>query len=207
KSVDRNGVGISVAAMRISFIIPVLLSTLWYHEYLPVRQWAGVLFAFFTLILLVPDKKNLLKRYGHTSWLLILLFLFTGVGDSSLKIFEADFSGIVAKEQFLGFVFLTALLVGLMTTCTRHPVSEFSWQEVLLGITIGVPNFYSAFFLIEALTFLTGGVVYTAVNLFSVIGATILGIWYWGDSLNRNQWLGLAFTVLSVFLLVGARPA
>ncbi len=201
KSVHLNGVGISVASMRISLIIPVLLSTFWYHEYLMAREWAGVLLVFVTLFLLLPEKQNLLKRPYHSAWLLILIFLFTGLGDSSLKIYEADFSGILSKEQFMGFVFLAAFAVGIFFIWMRGHWT-FSRDDLIFGILIGVPNLYSALFLIEALSLLSGGIVYTAANLFTVIGATILGIWRWGDILTKAQWIGLGLTLISILLLI-----
>src|SRR5690625_7400546 len=47
QSVRHNGLGLSVAAMRVSLLIPVLLSAFWYGEPLGTLQWGG-------LVLLVP---------------------------------------------------------------------------------------------------------------------------------------------------------
>jgi len=201
KSVFLNGVGISVAAMRISLIIPVLLSTFWYQEYIMAREWAGVALVFVTLYLLLPEKKSLFKVPFHAAWLLVLLFIFTGIGDSSLKVFEVDFSGFVTKEQFMGLVFISSFLVGVISMMLRQ-----EWQltknEIILGLIIGIPNLYSAIFLIEALSLMSGAIVYTAANLFTVIGATALGVFIWSDKINRLQWFGLALTIISIILLI-----
>lgn len=202
KSIYHNGVGISVASMRLSLIIPVLLSTFWYHEFLEAREWVGIFLVFMTLYLLFPDRTvNIRNRKFYASSLLILLFLFTGLGDSSLKIFEDDFSGFLTKEQFLGFVFLMAFLTGFSTLLIRRNL-KFSWSETLLGAAVAFPNFYSALFLIDALSFLSGAIVYTAANLLTVIGATILGIWWWKDRLTKRQWVGLVLTLVSILLLI-----
>lgn len=201
KSVHHNGVGISVASMRISLIIPVVVSTVWYQEFLQAREWLGVSLVFLTLFLLLPDKKSLLIKPYNAAWLLIFLFIFTGIGDASLKVFEADFSNIINKELFLGFVFLMATVVGLLVLCIQRSW-EYTRAEVGLGIAIGIPNLYSAIFLIDALSLMSGGIVYTAANLFTVIGATLLGIYRWGDLLTRPQWIGIGLTVISILLLI-----
>jgi drug/metabolite transporter (DMT)-like permease len=201
KSVFKNGVGISVASMRLSLLIPVLLSTYWYQEYLAEKEWIGIIMVFFALILLLPDKRNLLKKPYNAAWLLIFLFLFTGLGDSSLKVYESDFSHLLTKEQFMGFVFLAAFLTGILVLTVRKSW-KYTKQELILGIAVGIPNLYSAIFLIEALSYLSGGVVYTAANLLTVIGATLLGIWWWGDKLTKFQWLGIAITLISIVLLI-----
>jgi drug/metabolite transporter (DMT)-like permease len=201
KSVYQNGVGISVASMRLSLIIPVLLSTFWYHEYLEFREWSGIFIVFIALTMLLPDKKNIFQKRYNAGWLLILLFLFTGIGDSSLKVYESDFSELISKELFMGFIFLTAFLVGVSQITFRKNWA-FSRSEIFLGLAIGLPNLYSALFLIEALTYLSGGIVYTAANILTVIGATMIGIWWWNDKMTSAQWLGIGLTIISIILLI-----
>jgi drug/metabolite transporter (DMT)-like permease len=201
KSAFHNGLGISVAAMRISLILPVLLSTLWYLDLLTTGQWAGVLLVFVTLYLLLPNKRKMLKEPFSAAWLLVLLFLGTGFGDASLKIYEEDFSSYLNKEQFMGYVFLTAFLIGLTVAILRKGWT-LKRSEIVLGVAIGIPNLYSAIFLIEALERMNGAVVYSSVNILTVVGATILGIMRWGDRLSRLQWTGIALTVISILLLI-----
>lgn len=201
KSVFHNGVGISIAAMRISLIIPVLLSVLWYSEIISFIQWAGILLVFLTLYLLLPEKKELIKKSFNASWLLLILFLFTGIGDSSLKIYEADFSTLISKEQFMGFVFLSSMVIGIFFITIRREW-KFTSNELFLGIAIGVPNLYTSLFLIEALQVMDGAIAYSAVNLFTVLGGTLLGILRWGDKLTKLQWIGIGCTILAIILLV-----
>jgi drug/metabolite transporter (DMT)-like permease len=201
KSVFNNGVGVSVAAMRISLIIPVLLSTFWYQEYLRGREWIGILLVFITLIFLLPDKRNLFKSPYNSAWFLVLLFFFTGLGDSSLKVYEADFSMLITQELFVGFIFFASSLAGILTLIIRRNLA-FNRYEYFLGAVIGIPNLYSAIFLIEALSLMSGGIVYSVTNLLTVIGATFLGILRWGDKLTTAQWIGLGLTLISILLLI-----
>jgi drug/metabolite transporter (DMT)-like permease len=201
KSVFHNGVGISVAAMRISLIIPVLVSTLWYLEYITFMQWLGVFLVFATLILLLPNKKKLISEPFSVGWLLVLLFVGTGIGDSALKIYESEFSGIWDKQQFMGMVFLTAFLTGMIFLAIRKNFS-FTPAEFLMGAVIGIPNLFTSIFLIEALEQMNGAVVYSAVNVMTVLGATLLGILRWGDRLKPLQWAGILFTLISILLLI-----
>ena len=201
KSVSKNGVGISVAAMRISLLIPVLLSVIWYLEYLENRQWVGIFTVIIALFLLLPNKRKMLRQPKSAAWLLVLLFLGTGLGDGSLKIFEMDFSEHLTKEQFMGTVFLSAMIVGFIIIFIKDTVS-FNRQEIMMGIFVGVPNLYSAIFLIEALGQLNGAIVYSTVNILTVLGATLVGMIRWGDWVTSVQWLGIAATILSIILLI-----
>jgi drug/metabolite transporter (DMT)-like permease len=201
KSVFHNGVGISVAAMRISLLIPVLVSTLWYLELLTVGQWTGVALVFVTLFLLLPNKRKMLREPFSAAWLLPLLFIGTGIGDASLKVYEVEFSTVLSKELFMGFVFLTALIVGVAVILIRknRMINKDEW---LLGMAIGVPNLLTAIFLIAALERMNGAVVYSAVNVLTVVGATLLGVIRWKDRFTKIQWIGIFLTLLSILLLI-----
>jgi len=201
KSVSHNGVGISVAAMRISLIVPVLLSTLWYLEYISAAQWFGVILVILTLFLLLPNKRKLFREPFSAGWLLVLMFLGTGVGDAALKVYESDFSDIWVKQQFMGVVFLTAFLIGITVLIIRRDV-RFTKADLWMGAAVGIPNLYTSIFLIEALERMNGAVVYSAVNVITVLGATVLGIIRWGDRLKPLQWAGIVFTLISILLLI-----
>lgn len=201
KSVHHNGVGISVAAMRISLILPVLLSVVWYLELLSPLQWFGVGLVFLTLFLLLPNKRKMLKEPFSAAWLLVLLFIGTGIGDGSLKVYEAEFTGLITKQQFMGMVFLTAFIVGLSVVLLRRRTG-FTRRDWLMGAAIGIPNLYSAIFLIEALERMNGAVVYSSVNVLTVLGGTLLGVFRWSDRLTRLQIAGIALTVVSILIFM-----
>jgi multidrug transporter EmrE-like cation transporter len=179
----------------------VLLSTLWYLEFLGTRQWLGVATVFVALFLLLPNKRKMLREPLSAAWLLVLLFLGTGIGDASLKVFEVDFSSLITKEQFMGAVFICSTIVGFIVIVVSGNFN-FTKQEILMGSIIGIPNLYSAIFLIEALERMNGAIVYSTVNILTVLGATILGMVRWGDKLTNIQWAGIVVTIISILLLV-----
>lgn len=201
KSVFYNGVGISIAAMRISLIIPVLLSTVWYYDLLSPWQWLGVSLVFITLFLLLPDKRKMIKEPFSAAWLLVLLFLGTGIGDASLKVYEVEFSRLIGKELFMSLVFMVSFLIGLTVLIIQNRW-QFTYKEILIGFAVGIPNLYTTIFLIEALERMNGAVVYSGVNILTVLGGTLLGLLRWGDRLTRVQWAGIFLTIGAILLLI-----
>lgn len=201
KSVHLNGVGISVAAMRISLLIPVFTSVLWYKEILTTLQWGGIVLVFITLFLLLPKKKKLLKEPFSAGWLLVVLFAGSGIGDSSLMVYEEEFSDSITKEIFMGWVFFAAFLIGCTVISIRR-----NWhikkEELVMGAAIGIPNLLAAIFLIAALGHLSGAVVYSSVNVLTVLGATCVGIYRWADVFTKTQWAGIFFALTAILLLI-----
>lgn len=202
KSVLYNGLGVSVASMRLSLILPVLLSVVWYQEYLKFSQWAGILLVFCVLWLLLPERLSRSKSLLHNySGLLLLLFLMTGIGDATLKVYESDFSSLLSLQPFLGSVFLVSAIIGTIYLTIRKEWA-FKAGELVAGITIGIPNLFSVYFLIEALALLSGGVVYSLANLMTVFGASVVGVLIWGDRLSVFQWCGIVLSVAAIYLIV-----
>ncbi|MGM0589109.1 MAG: hypothetical protein ACQETE_11875 [Bacteroidota bacterium] len=203
KSVDTNGVGVSVAAMRLSLLLPVMMSVVWYSEYLSLLGWLGVVLVFIALYLLMPSrsKKQLSSGRISTGLLLILLFLGTGLADSSLKIFEEEWAINLSELEFMGMVFSCSFLFGLLIMAfSKGPF--ITKKELTYGVLLGLPNLYSSIFLIYALQELNGAVAFTVVNLLNVAGGTLLGKLRWNDSVSQLQWIGLGIALISITLLI-----
>lgn len=201
KSVNNNGVGVSVAAMRVSLLLPVIISIAGYGEVLNLKKVAGIILVFIALGLLMPRGASLKKDQLKFRWLLLILFLLTGLGDGSLKIYQEDFSIFLNKQFFMGLIFLVAFIIGSALVITRQG-SFATREEWVLGAFIGIPNLYSSIFLIEALELMDGAIVYTAVNLFTVLGGTLIGKIRWKDQVTRLQWLGIATALGAITLLI-----
>lgn len=201
KSVYQNGIGISIAVMRVSLIIPVLLSTLIYGELISNSQITGVLLVFLILFLLIPDKKGWFKGPLKAGSYLLILFVGTGIGDSSLKVFEMEFLQILPKELFMGFVFLTSFFCGAVVLL-RNRAWHFQKREIAIGSMIGIPNLLTSVFLISALQLMNGAIVFSAVNLITVAAGTLLGVLYWKDRFLSSQWLGIFLTIVALLLLI-----
>ncbi len=201
KSVHLNGVGISVAAMRVSLLVPVFTAILWYQEVLSTLQWIGIIIVFGALFLLLPNKRKLIKEPLSAGWLLVILFIGTGIGDASLMVYEEEFSVEIPKELFMGAVFFAAFLIGSSVLVIRKKTS-FNKQEWLMGAAIGIPNLLTSIFLIRALEQLSGAIVYSSVNVLTVLGATFLGVFRWGDQFTKAQWTGIFLALAAILLLL-----
>lgn len=201
KSVNGNGVGVSVAAMRLSLLIPVLVSIMGYGEQISWVKTLGIILVFLALVLLLPRRHTILEHAIKYRGMLLLLFLFTGLTDASLKVFQEDLLGRLNESFFMGLVFLSAFWVGLIYSLVRRgPL--FKREELWMGLLIGVPNLYSSIFLIRALGYAEGAIVFTAVNILNVTGGTLLGKLRWKDQLTPLQWTGIGTALAAIILLI-----
>lgn len=200
KSVNVNGVGVSVAAMRLSLLLPIVVSLGLYGEVLTLPKILGLVLVFIALGLLMPSKRSARFKNISAGWLLVAIFLLTGFTDSSLKVYQEDFSGF-RELVFMGYVFLHASLIGLVLIVYRRG-KLVTLEEIKQGTLIGIPNLYSSVFLIFALSEIDGSVAYPVVNVLNVTGGTLLGLWWWKDRISRWQWTGLVLSLIAILLLL-----
>lgn len=201
KSVHANGMGITIAAMRLSLLVPVLVSLYLYAEYLTTFEIAGVVLAFSSLLLLIPKKSTIKIRGVNAGWLLLITFMLSGFADASLKVYKEDFSLQLNESLFMGMVFFGAFIIGLIL-CLIRTGPLITKKEVQLGAAIGLPNLYSAIFLIYALDGIDGAIAFPVVNILIVLGGTVLGILRWGDKISNLQWLGIMTAIIAILLLL-----
>ena len=202
-SVNRNGVGVSVTAMRLSLVIPVLVSIIGYSErinFLIITGLVGVFAALFLLSRVSGQKKE-------ADWkplLLIVLFLGTGFSDAALKIFRENGAGFINQDMFMAGVFGTAFLMGIAGLILRHQY-QIGLNEIGLGVMIGIPNLYSSIFMIMALKYIGGAIAFSIVNILIVAGGTILGYVYWKDKITKRQLWGIMLGIASIVLMIAGR--
>lgn len=201
KSVHTNGVGITIAAMRLSLLIPVLLSVLLYGEYLGILKILGIVLVFGALLLLIPRRKSVKIGSMDVSWLLLIIFLLSGCADASLKIYNEEFRQNLNELMFMGIIFAGAFVIGLIL-CAIRGGPLITKKEALLGAAIGIPNLYSSVFLIYALEGISGPVAFSVVNTINVLGGTLLGLLIWSDRVSTKQWAGIGTAIIAIILLI-----
>ena len=198
-SLNKNGVGVSIGAMRLSLVLPVIVSLFFYNEFLVPANYVGIVFVFVALVLLIPFSRTGVGFQFSSS--LILIFFLNGLVDVLLKIYDRELASIISKDIFLFLIFLSAFVVGSIYLIAKGSF-KFDKKSIVYGFLIGIVNLYSSFFLLLALENLSGALVFSATNMLNVFLGTLLGVFYWKDQLKRNQIWGLGLAVMAIILLI-----
>ena len=202
RSIDRVGMGVSIAAMRMSLIFPIAVSLFVFGEAIGGLKYVGIILALGSLLLMVPRIHTKGISGFSDAWLPVLIFIMTGFADTGLKVYEQLFSTQISEDLFVSGIFFFSFLVGIGILLKRKEI-HFTFTEMLYGIATGVVNLYSSIFLIYALKMMPGSIVFPLVNVSLVVLGTVIGIVIWKDTPSVKQWSGLAIAVISIILLVG----
>ena len=72
---------------------------------------------------------------------------------------------------------------------------------MLFGLLIGIPNFFSAKFLLDALEFIPAFIAYPTCNVATLLLVTLAGILFFREKLSRRQGLAIAGILIALALL------
>ena len=210
-SAARLGAGYTGLLAKLSLVIPVTVSLLVFDERLDGIQLLGLGLSLAAIValhwhLLFPGKSvtqpnPAVKTQG--AWALLPLFLFLGAGavDTNFKLFDAWYADSLPQEAFMSAVFVVAGTVGVgLSVRSRRP--EWRWRPILVGtFVLGVPNFFSLWFLLKALAELPGSLFYPLNNLGQLLLMVAGGALLYKEPIHRHTWAGLALALLSLLLL------
>lgn len=146
------------------------------------------------------------SRAGAAWWLPLLLFLSSGAGDSLLNYTSsALLPDQATRALFPLLTFGTAALIGVLLLGTKvlQGTETLAARNVLAGLVLGVPNYFSIYFLIQALSEFgnDGAFVYPLANvtviLLGAVGAALL----FREQLGGRGRVGLAAATLALGLM------
>lgn len=203
KTSQDLGVSVASVATKMSLAIPVLVGVWLYQELLGPFKILGILLALLAVYLASVKKGT---RWRRNALLLPgLVFLGSGIIDVAIKYVQ---NFLVRPPEFPLFssgVFGAAALTGLLFIGFRQPkhFNRFNAKNSLAGIALGVPNFFSIYFLLRALNTpdLASSTVFTLNNVGIVMCTTLLGILLFQERLSRTNWMGILLAIVSILFV------
>jgi len=195
-NVRRNGVVLSSTFMKLGLLVSIAVSVLVFHEVPDMLQITGFALAV-AAIVLINFKKDAEGTAGFKMGL-ILMLLAGGMGDAMAKIFE-ELGDPALEPQFLVYTFAVAMLLctALMLRKKQRPGK---W-EILFGLLIGVPNFFSAKFLLGALEDIAAVIVYPVYSVATILEVSMTGVLVFRERLEKRQWIGMGLILVALVLL------
>ena len=200
-NIRKNGVVLSSTFSKLGLIVPIFIAIVFYHEVPSPLKIIGIILALVAIIIMnVELRKNDIesKSFNIMNLLLILLLVFGGLTDASSTIFE-HIALFELKGLFLSIIFISALVISLIILIIEH--KKVSYKDVLFGIFIGIPNYFSSYFLINSLKTLNAVVVYPTYSVSTIVIITIVGILFFKEKLKIKEIIGIIIIIASIILL------
>lgn len=198
---QRNGLSVVSVASKMSVVIPVIFGIILYDEGVGIIKITGILLALAAVYLASVKTENGLNMKNLL--FPVLLFLGSGIIDTSLKYIETNYVDDNSISVFSASIFSFAAIFGLMFAALKKDL-RFHWKSIIGGIVLGIPNYYSIVYLIKALASegLESSMVFTVNNVAIVALSTLIGLFAFKEKMLLKNWIGVLLAVVGIFLVV-----
>ena len=205
---QKNGLSVASVSSKMSVVIAIIFGVWYYEESLGFVKLFGILLALIAVYLTsIKEKKETTEK--QVSLLFpILLFIGSGAIDTSLKFVETTFVQQGGVPLFSATIFGCAFILG-MTILLYQIVKgtfRFEFKNILGGILLGVPNYFSIVYLLKALSTdgMESSTAFTLNNVGIVILSTLFGLFIFKEKLIWKNWLGIVIAIVSILLVMSA---
>jgi drug/metabolite transporter (DMT)-like permease len=206
-TVQKTGIMVSTIFQKMSLVAPSLIAILIFHETSDVGKWAGIAISLVAIVLLSysSDKENKSTIDTHHVWIYpFLTFIGSCIIDSSIYLVQKN---NLVQEGDIGFVaslFLFAGLTGLVILIIRIVKGQTAirTKNIIAGVCLGIPNFFSIYLLLLALQQgWEGSVVFPINNVGVLVLAAFFGIVLFKEKLNGFKLAGFILSLLAIFFI------
>lgn len=204
KSAQKNGVASTSVAVKMSMAISLLLMILLYSEQVTTLKIVGIILAFLG-VYMITAKGKAPTVATPAPWMLGALFVGSGGLDFLLNFVQNYQLGQLSAALFSAISLGTAGTIGLVILLTQliRKKTSFAWKNVVAGIILGIPNYFSIYLLL--LSYKTTGwndsTVLAITNVSVVFCSALIGFIAFKESASSRKIIGLISAILAIAVL------
>lgn len=194
-SIRENGVVLSATFMKLGLLVPMVVAIGFFGERPGIAQLGGFALAVAAILLINLEKgQSAPPRKG----VLVFLLLLGGMGDAMSKVFEELGRG-EQGDLFLLLTFASALVLSVIVVLWRG--EKPGLPELLFGVLVGVPNYFSSRFVLLALGELEAVLVYPTYSVGTMLVLLVVGAAAFGERLASRQRVAMGAILAALVLL------
>jgi drug/metabolite transporter (DMT)-like permease len=206
---QKVSVAVASVANKLSMVIPFLFSIFLYKEAAGVLKIAGVVLALIAVYCtMLSSKTTDTNNSKADKWLIILpviLFVGSGLLDTLVKYVEQRYLNAGNSDDYLVSGFFTATVVGLIILFYQVFIKKtaFSFKSIIAGIAIGIPNYFSIWFLVKVLKdYPVDSSKIMPINNMGIVLVCAAGAWLlFKERLSVVNWVGIFLSIAAIALI------
>lgn len=225
-NISKNGVVLPSTFMKLGVLVPTMIAIVAFGERPGVMQVAGIAIAVAAIIFMNAGEAIAAKKGGSGNKVagpvgdasgkaeaeaaekplgtvtapkaLIFLLLVGGSGDAMSKIYE-ELGNPKYNSQFLLYTFAMALVLCSLTAVLKG--QKLTRDDVLFGCLIGIPNYYSARFLLQSLSYVPAVIAYPTYSTGTIVLVGIAGVLFFREKMTSRQWVTVGMIAVALLML------
>ena len=205
---QRSGLSVVSVATKMSVVIPVVFGISYFNESTGFIKILGIVLALAAVYLSSIKSTSGIKIKKENLIFPILVFIGSGIIDTTIKYLEAEYVEPTEVALFSSTIFAIAGMIGTLILIGQGIAGKLRITEknILGGIFLGIPNYFSIYFLVLALRSegFESSTVFTINNVAIVLVSTFLGILLFKENLIPKNWIGIVLAVISIILVANS---
>ena len=194
-NVGKNGVVLSSTFMKLGLLVPIVCAIVFLGETPETMQVIGFVLAIAAVLLMNGGTQTAARSRGT----LVLLLLTCGTGDFMSKVYET-LGPKAMSDQFLFYTFVFAFALCLIPVIRKREKPGI--KELLWGAALGLPNYFSARFILGALgEGIPAVIVYPTFSVATMVVLLIAGVVLFKEKLSRREWIGIGMILTALVFL------
>ncbi len=202
-TIQKVGMIITSVFQKLSLVGPVVMGLLVFGESGNLFKYIAIALTVLAILFINYSPKtdsdlSTVKQYWY--WPLLVFF---GSGLIECTLFFAQETGVVSDSglAFTSVLFLMAGCWGLLFKLITKRW-KLSQRDVIAGLCIGVPNFFTIWLIMKGLEVgWEGSVLFPLNNVGVIFFTAIIGIAVFKEKLNKINLLGLLLASVAVILI------
>ena len=207
-SFQKLGLTLTTIMQKMSLLLTVPVSIYMYNEDINAWKIFGLLAGLIAIFLTnQPNKEDLDKAKNLPKWMIILpiiVWLISVCIETVLQYVETKILGGMGGLNFVATLFGIAGTVGLILVIVGLISGRlvFSYKNILAGIILGVPNFFSIYLIILAISEGWEGSKFFPYNNISIIAlSTVIAYLFFSEKLSKVNMAGVALATSAIWMI------
>jgi drug/metabolite transporter (DMT)-like permease len=203
-TVQEYGVAMATLMQKMSIVLSVSFALIYFGESLGGLKVLGLVLALLSIVLYnTQSAKNLERQVGLVFLIPILTWVISGLIEIGLLFTQK--SGLIQGQDasFVSHIFLFAGCLGFLWMLFSGKIHLLRDKQSLLGgIYLGVPNFFSMYFLVLLLdSEWDGSVILPINNIGILVLSSVSALLIFRETNSKLQWLGILLAVIAILTL------
>lgn len=203
RTVQHFGMAIASVAQRMSLGLSVTFAIWYYQEPYTFYKITGILVALSAVVFInIPSKKESISEEEPkaSKWPIVYpisIFFVSAIIEILLQYLHAVHKMKPPIESIV--LFASSGIVGFLGLFFFR--EKIQLKNIIAGIILGIPNYFSIYFMLKALDLMDGSTVYSLCNITIVTGAALVGFFAFKERLSLLNGVGILLAILAIFLI------
>ena len=203
-SAQKNGIAATSVAVKMSMAVSMLGMIFIYNEVISFTKLVGIFFALIGVFLIASSGEKSSKK--NAAYMLIVLFIGSGLLDLNLNYAQNHVFNHISSSIFTAYGFAAAGTIGVgvhIIQRFRVKSQPIKAKNLIAGFLLGIPNYYSIYFLLESYQILTwqDSSILAVVNVSVVLLSVIIGFIVFKEVIDKRKLIGILAALIAIFLL------